>query len=148
MLVLSLHGKPDPLQKLVSGLYLGEILRLILCELIDEEVLFLGQDTSQLEIPYALDTTLLSLMESDQTDALLTVIGIFAHFFALETTIEERKFFRALAHLIVVRAARLGACGIAAIVSRMDYLEEGCLVGVEGSLYNVCHFGVFADDAG
>ncbi|KAJ6556389.1 hexokinase [Mycena capillaripes] len=123
-------------EKLISGLYLGEILRLILCELIDEDVLFHGQDTSRLETPYALDTTLLSLMESDETDDLLTVIGIFVHFFALETTIEEREFFRAVANLIVVRAARLGACGIAAIVSKMDYLEEGCLVGVEGSLYN------------
>ncbi|KAF8182264.1 hexokinase [Mycena galopus ATCC 62051] len=123
-------------EKLTSGLYLGEILRLILCELIDEKVLFLGQDTSQLEIPFGLDTALLSLMESDQTDDLQNVYGIFAHSFALETTIEERQFFRALAHLIVVRAARLGACGIAAIVRKMNYLEEGCLVGVEGSLYN------------
>ena len=65
------------------------------------------------------------------------IIGIFSHFFALETTLAERQFFRALAKLIGRRAARLSACGIAAIVSRMGYLEEGCLVGADGSLYNV-----------
>jgi len=65
------------------------------------------------------------------------IIGIFSHFFALETTLAERQFFRALAKLIGRRAARLSACGIAAIVSKMGYLEEGCLVGADGSLYNV-----------
>jgi hexokinase len=123
-------------EKLISGRYLGEILRLVICELIDEGVLFLGQNTYKLEKPYCFDTAFLSLMESDPTDELLMVIGIFTHFFALETTLAERQFFRALAKLIGRRAARLSACGIAAIVSKMGYLEEGCSVGADGSLYN------------
>lgn len=49
------------------------------------------------------------------------IIGIFTHFFALETTLAERQFFRALAKLVGRRAARLSACGIAAIVSKMNY---------------------------
>lgn len=65
------------------------------------------------------------------------IIGIFTHFFAVETTLAERQFFRALAKLIGRRAARLSACGIAAIVSKMGYLDEGCSVGADGSLYNV-----------
>ena len=67
----------------------------------------------------------------------LMIIGIFTHFFALETTLAERQFFRALAKLVGRRAARLSACGIAAIVSKMGYLESGCSVGADGSLYNV-----------
>ena len=65
------------------------------------------------------------------------IIGIFSHFFAVETTLAERQFFRALAKLIGRRAARLSSCGIAAIVSKMGYLDEGCDVGADGSLYNV-----------
>jgi hexokinase len=65
------------------------------------------------------------------------IIGIFNHFFSLETTLAERQFFKALAKLVGKRAARLSACGIAAIVSKMGYLEEGCAVGADGSLYNV-----------
>ena len=129
-------------EKLISGRYLGEILRLIICELIDEGVLFLGQNTYKLEIPYSFDTAFLSLMEMDPTEELLMIIGIFNHFFALETTLAERQFFRALAKLVGRRAARLSACGIAAIVSKMGYLEEGCAVGADGSLYNV-HFILF-----
>ncbi|KAG5644484.1 hypothetical protein DXG03_008311 [Asterophora parasitica] len=124
-------------EKLISGRYLGEILRLVICELIDEGVLFLGQNTYKLENPYVFDTAFLSLMESDPTDELLMIIGIFSHFFAVETTLAERQFFRALAKLIGRRAARLSACGIAAIVSKKGYLDEGCAVGADGSLYNV-----------
>lgn len=70
------------------------------------------------------------------------IIGIFSHFFALETTLAERQFFRALAKLIGRRAARMSACGIAAIVSKMGYLEDGCSVGADGSLYNVRFFSL------
>ena len=54
---------PDFLKKLISGRYLGEIMRLVICELIDEGVLFLGQNTYKLENPYVFDTAFLSLME-------------------------------------------------------------------------------------
>ena len=128
-----------------------------MCDLIDEGVLFLGQNTYKIETPYSFDTAFLSLMErcgdfdaftglgcrlnhpmySDPTDELLMIIGIFTHFFALETTLAERQFFRALAKLIGKRSARLSACGIAAIVNRKGLLDEGCSVGADGSLYNV-----------
>ncbi|KAL7419888.1 hexokinase [Cryptotrichosporon argae] len=123
-------------EKMIAGLYLGEVFRLIVCELIDQGDLFLGQNTYKLEKAYAFDTAFLSLMESDPTDELLTVIGIFTHFFGVETTIEERQFFKKLAVLIGTRAARLSACGIASIVSKKGYLEQGCSVGADGSLYN------------
>lgn len=68
---------------------------------------------------------------------MLTIIGVFTHFFGVETTLEERQFFKKLAVLIGTRAARLSACGIAAIVSKKGLLDEGCAVGADGSLYNV-----------
>lgn len=57
------HYHQNVYQKLISGRYLGEILRLVICELIDEGVLFLGQNTYKLEVPYSFDTAFLSLME-------------------------------------------------------------------------------------
>lgn len=123
-------------EKMIAGLYLGEVFRLVLTELIEAGDLFLGQNTYKLEKAYAFDTAFLSLMEADPTDELLTIIGVFSYFFGIETTLEERQFFRSLAKLIGRRAARLSACGIAAIVSKKGYLEEGCSVGADGSLYN------------
>jgi len=54
----------------------------------------------------------------------------------LDTTISERQFFRRLAELIGTRSARLSACGIAAIVSKMGMVDTGCGVATDGSLYN------------
>ncbi len=51
-------------EKLISGRYLGEIMRLIICELIDEGAFFLGQNTYKIEKPYSFDTAFLSLMET------------------------------------------------------------------------------------
>jgi hexokinase len=127
-------------EKMIAGLYLGEIFRLVMCDMVDEGVLFLGQNTYKIEKENVFDTAFLSLIESDPTDELLTITGLFTHFFGLDTNIEERKFFRKLAELIGTRSARLSSCGIAALVTKMGYLEgdkpEGCGVGCDGSLFS------------
>lgn len=123
-------------EKMIAGLYLGEIFRLCLCDLIDEGVLFLGQNTYKLEKPNVFDTAFLSLIEADPTEEVLTCAGLFLHFFGLDTTTAERQFFKKLAELIATRAARLSSCGIAALVTKMGYLDEGCGVGCDGSLYS------------
>ena len=123
-------------EKMIAGLYLGEMFRLIMCELSDKGVLFLGQNTYKIEKPNVFDTAFLSLIETDTTEELLTVTGLFLHFYGLETNLEERRFFRRLAELIGTRAARLSACGISALSTKMGYLDEGCVVGCDGSLYS------------
>ncbi|KAK0531738.1 hexokinase [Tilletia horrida] len=127
-------------EKMIAGLYLGEIFRLVLCDLVDEGVIFLGQNTYKIEKAYVFDTAFLSLMEADPTPEFLTVTGLFTHFFGLDTTMAERQFFRDLAKLIGTRAARLSSCGIAAIVTKMKYLEDGSTdeigVGADGSLFS------------
>ncbi|MBW0545789.1 hypothetical protein O181_085504 [Austropuccinia psidii MF-1] len=123
-------------EKMIAGLYLGEIFRLIVIEMVEEGILFLGQNTYKIEKSYCFDTAFLSLIESDPTEELLTVTGLFTHFFGLDTTISERQFFRRLAQLIGTRAARLSACGIAAIVSKLGLVDTGCGVATDGSLYN------------
>lgn len=59
------YSSPDmqSFEKMIAGLYLGEVFRLVLCELIDSGDLFLGQNTYKLEKAYAFDTAFLSLME-------------------------------------------------------------------------------------
>lgn len=125
-------------EKMISGLYLGEMFRLIVCELIYEGVLFQGQETYKLEKPYKFDTAFLSLIEADPTDELITVLGLFQYFFSIETDIHERRFFKKLAKLIGLRSARLSACGLSALVEKqgsIDHMEE-LVIGIDGSLYS------------
>lgn len=60
---------------MISGHYLGEIFRQIVHEMIDEGVLFLGQNTYKIESSYAFDTAFLSLIEADSTEELLTFVS-------------------------------------------------------------------------
>lgn len=62
--------------------------------------------------------------------------GLFTHFYGIDTTLKERKFLRQIANLIGTRAARLSACGIIAIAERGGYIEQGCGVACDGSLYS------------
>lgn len=50
-------------EKMIAGLYLGEIFRLVMCEMTDAGALFLGQETYKIEKAYAFDTAFLSLIE-------------------------------------------------------------------------------------
>ncbi|KAJ7888920.1 hypothetical protein B0H14DRAFT_3713629 [Mycena olivaceomarginata] len=59
------------------------------------------------------------------TAELLTIIGIFMPFFALETTLPEWQSLCALAKLIGWHVARLNTCELTLIV---EFREEGCIV--------------------
>jgi len=50
-------------EKMVAGLYLGEIFRLVVLELHKKHLIFIDQDVSQLNKPYNVDTALLSAIE-------------------------------------------------------------------------------------
>ena len=51
-------------------------MRLAICELIDEGILFLGQNTYKLESPYVFETAFLSLMERYTSISLYTCIHL------------------------------------------------------------------------
>lgn len=60
------HMQPDyqPFEHLISGRYLGEIVRLILVEAIRTASLFGGEVPSKLAEPYALETDTIAIIES------------------------------------------------------------------------------------
>ena len=50
-------------EKMISGLYLGEIFRLILLDLHGRKHIFSEQDVSSLQMPYSIDASYLSVIE-------------------------------------------------------------------------------------
>ena len=50
-------------EKMISGLYIGEIFRLVLLDLYSRGQVFTGQDIEKLEIPYSIDASYLSAIE-------------------------------------------------------------------------------------
>lgn len=123
-------------EKMIAGLYLGELFRLVLVDLHDNKNCnFLkGQDISALRKAYSLDASFLSHIEEDPFENLSETHDLFVHTLGINASKPELELVRRLAELIGTRAARLSACGPAAICKKKGI--ESCHVGADGSVFN------------
>ncbi|KAI9800128.1 MAG: hexokinase A [Piccolia ochrophora] len=123
-------------EKMIAGLYLGEIFRLVLCDLHakPDVKIFEGQSLSRLKRPYSLDASFLSQIEEDPFENLSETHTLFETRLSLSPTKPELELIRRLAELIGTRAARLSACGVAAICKKKSLAT--CHVGADGSVFN------------
>ena len=122
-------------EKMISGYYLGEVLRLILVELaIEKKLIFHNQDLTKLQKEFILDTSFPAKVESDPFENLSDVQDLFRNELGIEITSPERKLVRRICELIGERSARLSVCGIAAICKKKGYKTAHC--AADGSLYN------------
>ncbi|KAJ6023508.1 uncharacterized protein N7446_013873 [Penicillium canescens] len=82
----------------------------------------------------ALEASFLSIAETDISDELIDLKEEFQGNLKLQPTLGELKSCRYLIGLIATRAARLYACGIAAICKKKNTRQ--CHVGINGSVFN------------
>jgi len=121
-------------EKMIAGLYLGEIFRLVLVDLHENKnALFEGQDISALKKPYTLDASFLAFIEEDPFENLSDTHSMFLETIKIDASKPELELCRRLAELIGTRAARLSACGVAAICKKKGM--ESCHVGADGSVF-------------
>lgn len=131
---LSAHPGSQMYEKLVAGLYLGEIYRIILIELHGLGMLSPGKDVSILEKADVIDASFLSVAEADMSRSLDEIKELFKDKLHMDLTPDEVKVCRYLVELVGTRAARLYACSIAAICRRLNVRE--CRVGADGSVFH------------
>ncbi|KAK4128939.1 hypothetical protein N657DRAFT_629942 [Parathielavia appendiculata] len=123
-------------EKMIAGLYLGEIFRLVMVDMHHnpEAHIFAGQDISKLRKPYSLDSSFLSAIEEDTLEDLSETLDLFETKLNISPNRAELGLIRRTAELIGTRAARLSACGVAAISIKKGY--KSCHVGADGSVFN------------
>ena len=123
-------------EKMIAGLYLGELFRLALVDMHDSNnvKIFEGQDIGKLREAYSLDASFLSLIEEDPFENLSETAELFSKELNIKVNKPELELCRRLAELIGTRAARLSACGVAAICKKKNI--QSCHVGADGSVFN------------
>lgn len=123
-------------EKMIAGLYLGELFRLALVDLHENKdcKVFHGQDISKLKKAYTLDSAFLSSIEEDPFENLSETGELFHRVLEIQASKPELELCRRLAELIGTRAARLSACGVAAICKKKNI--QSCHVGADGSVFN------------
>lgn len=134
-------ASPNPgfqrLEKMVSGMFLGEILRVLVRDLIKRDLIF--QDESAVNAfrrHSSLKTKSMDLIESDTSDNLGDIEAFLSRVGIRNITLESKKLLKNLSKLISTRSARLAAASIAAIALWIDpELKNKHTVGVDGSLF-------------
>ncbi|XP_043376494.1 hexokinase-3 isoform X2 [Dermochelys coriacea] len=135
----SLNPGRQRFEKLISGMYLGEIVRRILLELTAKGLLFRGRPSPKLQTRDIFQTKFLSSIESDglalrQVCAILEGLG-------LHVTCEDSVLVREVCQVVARRAAQLCGAGVAAVVEKIREnrgLEQlSVTVGVDGTLYKL-----------
>lgn len=120
-------------EKMIAGLYLGEVARQVLIDYHKKGIIFQAQKMDKLTEPYSLETAVLSAIELDPNENLIDVQEIFETQFGLNASFPELVFIRRLAELVGTRSARLSAAGVAAICKKKNI--KACHVGADGSVF-------------
>ncbi|XP_049712398.1 hexokinase-2 isoform X2 [Elephas maximus indicus] len=136
---LSLNPGKQRFEKMISGMYLGEIVRNILIDFTKRGLLFRGRISERLKTRGIFETKFLSQIESDCL-ALLQVRAILQHL-GLESTCDDSIIVKEVCTVVARRAAQLCGAGMAAVVDKirenrgLDTLKV--TVGVDGTLYKL-----------
>ncbi|XP_021265806.1 hexokinase-3-like isoform X4 [Numida meleagris] len=135
----SINAGRQRFEKLISGMYLGEIVRYVLLAMVEEQVLFRGKPSDKLQRKDIFQTKFLSTIETPGL-ALLQVQGILSNL-ELDASFEDSVLVREVCETVSLRAAHLCAAGMAAVVEKMREsrgLEQLTVtVGVDGTLYKM-----------
>jgi hexokinase len=125
-------------EKMVSGMYLGEITRLILIDVIKKNLILPNTPgaANRFEKKDSLETAHMSLIEGDETPHLDEVKEFFNNNGISNNTFHDRTILKRLCGLVSDRGARLGAAAISAVITWMDpELNNMHTVGIDGSLF-------------
>ncbi|XP_037605014.1 hexokinase-2-like isoform X2 [Sebastes umbrosus] len=124
-------------EKMISGMYLGEIVRLLLVRLTEDKLLFKGRTSETLLTPASFGTKFISEIEEpdrglENAQNILTKLG-------LKWDSVDSRVVRLVCHTISSRSARLCAAALATIGNRirvnrgLDHLKT--TVGVDGTVF-------------
>jgi hexokinase len=108
-------------EKMTTGMYLGELVRLVLVDLADRKVLLFDIDDEEclLRVPYQFDTSYMYVCEADEDLLEGTRVVLEEMCRTGETTLEDREIVKKICALIGYRAAILLGASIAGVVEYM-----------------------------
>ena len=126
---------------MMSGMYMGEIVRLIIIDLFEKELLFVGHRDHNWKTDYrqalytkgSFYTKYVSEIESDsgvtfrRTTLVLEQLGID------KPTFDDCSIVKYVCKLVSRRAAQLAACGLSVLLNHIN--EPNTTIAVDGSLY-------------
>ncbi|XP_071697076.1 hexokinase-3-like isoform X2 [Rutidosis leptorrhynchoides] len=116
-------------EKMISGMYLGDIVRRVICRMSLESDIF-GPYSSKLSVPFVLSTPLMAAMHEDDTPDLSEVAKILKDTLEIhDTSLKVRKLVVKVCDVVTRRAARLAAAGVVGILKKIGRDGTGGISG-------------------
>ncbi|KAI8060972.1 hexokinase-domain-containing protein [Gongronella butleri] len=128
-------------EKMISGMYLGEITRNCILHLVDLGILFNGNSSHELNSQWRFETAYMSTIEADDSKDLAKTKHVLEDILDLpvSTTLFERQTIKSICHAVGRRSARLAACGIAGVLKHKGITDKlpqtDRIVAIDGSLF-------------
>lgn len=121
-------------EKMISGMYMGEIVRRVLVDLTRRGYLFKGKCTNKMIVPYKFGTNYVSIVESDRNGATIQTKWVLNEVFGIhEVSDDDVRSVQLICQRVSTRAAYLVSAAVATLLNRME--REHTTVGVDGSVY-------------
>jgi len=131
---MSLNAGRQTFEKMISGMYMGEIARRVIVQCVEAGYLFNGRLSEELLTPDRFYTKYVSEIENDvEGEDFLNTMRILDELGIEELTLEDCSYVRDICKAVSERSAYLASAGIAALLNRIDRAEV--TVAVDGSLY-------------
>ncbi|GMY34584.1 hexokinase-1 [Fagus crenata] len=136
-------------QKIISGMYLGDIVRRVLCRMAEEAAFFGDTVPPKLSIPFILRTPDMSAMHHDTSPDLRVVGRKYKDILEISnTSLKMRKVIVELCDIVATHGARLSAAGIFGILKKLERetARDGeklkSVMALDGGLYD--HYTKFS----
>ncbi|KAM2407503.1 hypothetical protein ACFX1X_026672 [Malus domestica] len=138
----SLNPGEQIFEKIISGMYLGDIVRRVLLKMAEEADFFGDVVPPKLKIPFVLRTPVMSAMHHDSSPDLKVVGNKLKDILEISnTSLKMRRVVVALCDIVAIRGARLSASGILGVLKKLgrDTVKDGekqkSVVALDGGLY-------------
>uniref|UniRef100_A0A5B7AG93 Phosphotransferase n=1 Tax=Davidia involucrata TaxID=16924 RepID=A0A5B7AG93_DAVIN len=146
----SLNPGEQIFEKIISGMYLGELVRRVLCRMAEEAAFFGDTVPPKLKVPFILRTPEMSAMHHDTSSDLRVVGNKLKDILEISnTSLKTRKKVVELCNIVATRGARLAAAGVLGILKKMgrDTFRDGeiqkTVIAMDGGLYE--HYTEFSN---
>ncbi|XP_076367872.1 hexokinase type 2-like isoform X2 [Tachypleus tridentatus] len=129
----SLNPGEHLFEKMISGMYMGELVRRCLVHLTEEGLLFGGKGSQKLYEMYAFSTKYVSMIESDHKHVFDETRKVLREMNLEHATQEDCENLKLVCARFSTRAAFLVSAAVACILNRIK--RPHTTVGVDGSVY-------------
>ena len=129
----SLNPGKQIFEKMISGMYMGELVRQVLVDMVWEGLIFQDKDTDALFEWGRFQTKYVSEVESDQVGDYARARAVLAELGIEDPSEEDMSSMRHICECVSRRAGFMASAGITALLKKMDYHDV--VVAIDGSVF-------------